>query len=143
MQYSIQPVQVKRLKELKNKLIKNKITYPLIIKPCNGYGLEGVFRANTKDQLYITVSKLKLTVEGDVLINTFIKGPEVNYNFILLYREVLFFKVIDRFLYIVENDRFNGRDFLKIDQIWPSNHLTAEKELLRYKLYEILVRLGL
>jgi len=143
IKHSMQPVRVKNLEELKDELTKNAVTYPLIVKPCNGYGSEGVFRADAEDQLYVAVLKLKSTAEGDVLIDTFVEGPEVDCNFVLLHGEVLFFEVVDGFPCTAEDDRFDGGDFLETDQVWPSNHPAAEKELLRRKLHEILVRLGL
>ena len=56
--------------------------------------------------------------EGDILINTFTKGPKVDYNFILLYREVLFFKVINNFLYIVDKENRKINIFLKYNIVY-------------------------
>ena len=77
-------------------------SYPLIVKPSRGWASEGVWKAFDESDLREKVSRLwKDSFAAwhgrEVVIETFVDGPEVDVNMVMLEGEVLFFEVNDDF----------------------------------------------
>ncbi|KAI0872486.1 hypothetical protein GGS24DRAFT_467228 [Hypoxylon argillaceum] len=139
-------LKVKDQEDLADYLRYNTLSleYPLIAKPCTSWGSQGVFKAETLDQLFEAVTKAKATNKlHDVIIDSYVDGPEVDANFVLQDGEVLFFEIVDGFPCTAEikNKEADSGDFLETDEVWPSAHPLAEKEAVRSVLLAVLRKL--
>ncbi|MCJ1403003.1 hypothetical protein MMC11_006225 [Xylographa trunciseda] len=136
-------LRVPSLVDLKDRMGKTPLKYPLIVKPCAGYGSEGVFKVTSDAELFKAVTTLESAPEKvDILVDTYIDGPEIDANFVLYDGEILFYELVDGLPCTAEYENFTGGNFLETDQMWPSNHPVRESNLLRKELHAILLQLG-
>jgi hypothetical protein len=141
-------LRVKGLDELEDRIAARSISfdYPLIVKPCTAWGSQGVFKADTKEQLLDAVKKSKYAAkDADVLIDGYVNGPEIDANFVLQDGKVLSFEIVDGLPTTAELDlpgKGKPGDFLETDEIWPSNHPPREVETVRSELFSILLQTG-
>ncbi|KAK5991815.1 ATP-grasp enzyme fsqD [Cladobotryum mycophilum] len=147
VQGASEPLRIKNVKDLQTYLkTSNKgFEYPLIVKPCTAWGSQGVYKAANETELLDAVAQAAGSAKGmDLLVDTYINGPEVDANFILQDGKILFFELVDGFPCTAEipNLRKPG-DFLETDQMWPSNHPQKEQDLLRNTLHKLLLDMGI
>ncbi|KAI0439112.1 hypothetical protein F4803DRAFT_568897 [Xylaria telfairii] len=82
---------------------QNKLTFPLIVKPCFGLNSEGVTRVNEESELEDAIAaartsgKSRSEVGDKVLVERYCDGPEVDVNMIFVDGEVLFSEICDDF----------------------------------------------
>ncbi|EED17634.1 oligopeptide transporter, putative [Talaromyces stipitatus ATCC 10500] len=103
------------------------IEYPVIVKPCMGWGSECV---------------LKVQTEGE-LIQAYIEGPEVDANFILIDGDVTFFEVADDFPKTGDNAE-NPLDasFVETSMVLPTGLSPKEIQVTKDSLHQALLRQG-
>ena len=80
----------------------NSLEYPLIVKPNKGRASEGVWRVSNKADLRDAVGCLwkdscTASHSREVVIGTYVHGPEIDANVVLLDGEILFFEINDDF----------------------------------------------
>ncbi|KAF8244416.1 hypothetical protein K440DRAFT_605066 [Wilcoxina mikolae CBS 423.85] len=101
-----QAFRVFSVTELRNRLNSNgqpTLQYPLIVKPCMGWGSECVSKVSNETELVKAVEKASTRHatspqrRTDVLIEPYIDGPEVDANFVLLNKELVFYEIADDF----------------------------------------------
>jgi biotin carboxylase len=127
--------------------------YPLVVKPCAGWGSEQVTKVQNSSELFFAVSKAsaanknapKLTLpRSDVIIEPYIDGPEVDANFVLLDKALLFYEISDDFP--SPADRFTDlrdrQNFCETVQLIPSALPKHELDVLRDSVYESILRQG-
>jgi hypothetical protein len=76
------------------------VKYPLIVKPCTGWGSECVTRASNANELVAAVGKAVGRHAGSTfaqacVVEPYIDGPEFDANFVLLEGEIVFAEVCD------------------------------------------------
>jgi hypothetical protein len=126
---------------------KNDLPYPLIIKPCNGWSSEGVFRVDSLDKLTEAVKSIDTSRHGsEFVIEKYCSGPEVDANFVLLDGEILFFEACDDFPKTADS---NGpsvgslNSFIELNSVYPSALPVSEIDVLRNSFLDTLLKLGL
>lgn len=127
---------------------KHQLSYPLIIKPCNGWSSEGVFRVDSVDALTAAAKSIDTSRHGaEFVIEKYCSGPEVDANFVLLDGEILFFEACDDFPKTADS---NGPSigsslttFFELNSVYPSALPSRETNVLRDSFLDILRRLGL
>jgi D-alanine-D-alanine ligase-like ATP-grasp enzyme len=71
--------QASSLDEALEIVSKNHLSYPLIIKPCNGWSSEGVFRVDSLDTLTAAVKSIDTSRHGsESIIEKYCAGLEIN-----------------------------------------------------------------
>lgn len=70
----------------------NELPWPLIIKPCRGWGSELVFRVDDIEQLESYASRMNCSAAHgtEFVMEPYCDGPEVDINFVMYDGEVLF-----------------------------------------------------
>lgn len=126
---------------------KVDLPYPLIVKPCDSWSSEGVFRVNTSEELTKAIEGIDKTRHGsEFVMERYCPGPEVDANFILLDGEVLFFEVCDD---LPKSADVNGptlgslNNFHELNSVYPSALPTSEINLLRESFLNTLLEMGL
>ncbi|KAI9737814.1 MAG: hypothetical protein M1834_009183 [Cirrosporium novae-zelandiae] len=131
---------------------KENLAYPLIIKPCNGWSSEGVFRVDNLSSLTSAVRSIDTTRHGkEFVIERYCAGPEVDVNLVLLDGEILFFEACDDFPKGADINSSDGssaaaistRTFIELNSVFPSALPDEELSLLRTSFHNSLLRLGL
>ncbi|ORY61425.1 uncharacterized protein BCR38DRAFT_459310 [Pseudomassariella vexata] len=79
-----------------------RLEYPLIVKPSKDWSSEGIWKVDNEEELRHRVPMLwqdsLIAWHGrDVVIETFIEGPEVDANMVLVNGQVVFFEANDDF----------------------------------------------
>lgn len=129
------------------------LTYPLVVKPCAGWGSLQVFRVSNLSELFSAVSKAseanknapKLTLpRSDVVIEPYVDGPEVDANLVILEKELLFYEISDDFPSPADRSTnlADRQNFYETVQMIPSALPTNEQNVLRDSLYESILRQG-
>lgn len=71
------------------------LPWPVIIKPCRGWGSELVFRVDNTEQLAAIANRMHSASHGtDFVIEPYCDGPEVDINFAIYDGEVLFWGLL-------------------------------------------------
>ncbi|KAM3420964.1 hypothetical protein BST61_g4196 [Cercospora zeina] len=117
------------------------LPWPVVIKPCRGWGSELVVRADDAQQLIAWAKALPPdTAHGsEFLLEPYCDGPEVDINFVLYGGEVLFWEIGD------ENPKMaeSGSDsFHELDCVSPSALPVDEQHVLRDSITKSLLQLG-
>lgn len=98
--------QVNSLEDLKAQLASNsdsKLEYPLIVKPCMGWGSECISKVSNEEELLQAAEKASARhaespqLRTEVMIESYIEGPEIDANFVLIDGEILFYEIADDF----------------------------------------------
>lgn len=125
------------------------LSYPLIVKPCAGWGSEGVFRADNETDFVRAVNSIDFGRHGsDFVIENYCDGPEVDANFVLCDGQLLFFEASDDFpkdadLSATDADGGNTQHtFIEVANVLPSALPQDEQKVLRESLHRGLLRLG-
>ena len=124
--------------------------FPAILKPCNGWSSEGVFRADDLAEMQSALESLHFLSSsrhgGDFVIERYCSGPEVDINLIMVDGEVMFFEVCDDYPKGADvNGAGSGsaKNFLETQTVFPSKLPPAEIKLLRICFQNTLLRLGM
>ncbi|KAM3068233.1 hypothetical protein ACMFMG_011278 [Clarireedia jacksonii] len=120
------------------------LSYPLIVKPCSGWGSEGVFRVGDEDELKEAVEAIDFDRHGnDVVIEEYCDGPEVDAKFILIDGQLVFFEASDEFPKDADCQGASAlKSFIEIANILPSALPTIELTTLKTVLHQSLLNLG-
>jgi hypothetical protein len=123
---------------------EHNLEFPLIIKPCNGFLSEGVFRAENLPQLVAGVQAIDGDRHGkEFVIEKYCEGPEVDANFVLCDGELLFFESSDDFPKSADvNGQGNVKTFIELANVLPSKLPEHELAILRDSLHQSLLRMG-
>lgn len=123
---------------------KHRLDFPLVIKPCNGFLSEGVFRVENISQLQAGAQAIDTDRHGkEFVIEKYCDGPEVDTNVVLCDGEVIFFEASDDFPKGVDvNGRGNVKNFIELANVLPSALPEHEQTLLRDSLRQGLIRMG-
>jgi len=131
---------------------QHSLTFPLLIKPCNGFLSEGVFRAESLSHLEAgarALDRFDADRHGrDFVIEKYCEGPEVDANVVLCDGEVVFFELSDDFPKSGDA-KGSGRpggdvnsNFLELANVLPSALPDGEQAMLRDELRKSLLRMG-
>ncbi|EFW20963.1 hypothetical protein D8B26_002757 [Coccidioides posadasii str. Silveira] len=123
---------------------EHHLEFPLIIKPCNGFLSEGVFRVENLSQLEAGAQAIDTDRHGkEFVIEKYCEGPEVDANVVLCDGEVIFFEVSDDFPKGADaNSHGTVKNFIELANVLPSALPEHEQALLRDSLRQSLVRMG-
>ena len=124
--------------------LPTELQYPLIVKPTGGYGSEGVAKVKDHSQLMDAAAKIDVSRHGNgILVESYVDGPEVDANFVLLDGEILFFEMSDDFPCNGDSDDATASDhFLELSVALPTKLSTEETELTKDVLHQYLINLG-
>lgn len=123
--------------------------FPLIVKPCLGWGSECVQRVASHPELRAAVAKASARhahspqQRTDVLIEPYIDGPEIDANLVLWDGEVVFADIEDDFPCAGDStgaDR--AANFLETNIILPSALPAREQTMLRHAIHASILRQG-
>lgn len=139
--------------DLEKMLAENEqqLRYPLIVKPAKGWSSEGVWKVDNEKELREKVPLLWresfATWHGyGVVIETYIDGPEVDANMILVDGKVVFFEVNDDFPSAgdCKNNESSARvaNFVETSNMLPSALPPFELESLQQRLHELALAAG-
>ncbi|KAJ5556992.1 hypothetical protein N7494_000907 [Penicillium frequentans] len=126
-------------------------SYPLIVKPSKGWSSEGVWKVANEQELREKVPLLwrdSFTAwhGRDIVIETYIDGPEVDANMVLVDGEIAFFEVNDDFpsagdgIALEANTRVPN--FVETSNMLPSFLPPFELASLRQRLHELALAAG-
>ncbi|TGJ78729.1 hypothetical protein E0Z10_g10033 [Xylaria hypoxylon] len=151
---------VSSVKDLEQLLAEDgpRLSYPLIVKPSKGWSSEGVWKVANEQELRTRVPMLWQDAftawhGHDVVIETYIDGPEVDANLVLVNGELVFFEVNDDFpspgdYDITDKDRVSTlskapvANFVETSNMLPSALPHDEIEALRQKLHQLVLAAG-
>lgn len=91
-------MRIKNILDLETQLQASNtpLNLPVIIKPCFGWGFNGVFLVhNHKDLTKAIVSLEKTYPYIDIMVEFRVQGPEIDANFVLRYGKVLSSELVD------------------------------------------------
>ena len=137
--------QVDSSADLRQSMSDGLVTsYPLIAKPSQGWASEGVTKVTNEVELFAAVAALEPVRPGtQIIIETYLDGPEVDANFVLQDGKILFYEPIDDFPCTSERDDLPGQEnFLETEMLYPSNLPPNESDIIRDELRNMLVKLG-
>ncbi|PYH32083.1 uncharacterized protein BO87DRAFT_363203 [Aspergillus neoniger CBS 115656] len=134
--------------ELEIVLRSTEVTYPLIVKPCLGWGSQAVTKVSTAVELFEAVEKacechaLAPQQRSDAVIEPYIDGPEVDANFVLLNGEVIFCEISDDFPSPGDRDSAQSHNFVETMVHIPSALPLHELKAIRDTLHRSILRQG-
>jgi ATP-grasp N-terminal domain/ATP-grasp domain len=139
-------------KELRERLASKDhppLQYPLIAKPCMGWGSECISKVHNEAELVQAVEKASdrhrtsPQQRTDVMIEPYIEGPEVDANIVLLDGEIVFFEIADDFP-SPGDDAGNDWDasFQETAMLLPVGLPQNEIHVIRNSLHQSLLRQG-
>lgn len=127
------------------------LRYPLIVKPCTGWGSECVTRVDDDDMLIEAVAKACSRHDNSAFASTgcvvepYISGPEFDANFVLLNGDVLFFEIADD--YPSRGDSRSTElaancDFLETQVVSSAGLPVQEQAMIRDHIHASIIRQG-
>ncbi|CRL26484.1 ATP-grasp fold [Penicillium camemberti] len=128
-----------------------QLTYPLIIKPSKGWSSEGVWKVDNEQELREKVPLLWresfATWHGnEVVIETYVDGPEIDANMVLVDGKIVFFEVNDDFPSAgdYENNESGARvqNFVETSNMLPSGLPPHELDSVQQRLHELTLAAG-
>jgi hypothetical protein len=126
---------------------QHDLSFPLILKPCRGWGSEGVYKTNNTLEYAQAVQAIgaHAALHGPrFVIEEYCDGPEVDVNMVLDNGEILFAEVIDDLPKRADGNADGSvLAFLEIGMIYPSNLPSSELNMLVRDLHDMLLRIGL
>jgi biotin carboxylase len=121
-------------------------SYPLIVKPCSGFGSEGVAKVYNDAGLMNAAAKANPTDYGrgaSITIETYIDGPEVDCNLVMWKGLPVFCEINDQLPSEADLPTATAMsNFLEVDQVMPSALVESEQELIRNSMVRLLTKLG-
>ncbi|KAJ1707521.1 hypothetical protein NYO67_10316 [Aspergillus flavus] len=129
--------------------VHSPIQYPVIVKPCMGWGSECVSKVQTEEELIQAVGRASSrhsegpNPRSDVMIEPYIEGPEVDANFVLIEGNIIFFEVADDFPKAGEKagNALNG-SFMETDMVLPTGLSPKEIQVTKDSILQTLLRQG-
>ncbi|KAI1647984.1 ATP-grasp domain-containing protein [Daldinia loculata] len=123
---------------------EQSLEFPLIIKPCNGFLSEGVFRAESLRQIEAGIQAINTERHGvEFVIEKYCEEPEVDANFVLCDGEVIFFEVSNDFPKGADaNGQGSVKTFIELANVLPFKLPEIELVILRDSLQRSLLRVG-
>ncbi|PGH27482.1 hypothetical protein AJ80_00722 [Polytolypa hystricis UAMH7299] len=130
---------------------KDRLRYPLIVKPCTGWNSDCVVKVRNEAELYAAVQRASArhvtSAKSDtrVVVEPYIDGPEIDANFIVLDGEVLFCDISDDFPCsgdLPGSEGVRGANFMETLMDVPSALPANEKDIMRESLRKCIARLG-
>ena len=120
------------------------LRYPVVVKPTQGYGSEGVAKVNNDADLWEAATKIDTFRHGsDILVETYVDGPEVDANFVLYNGQVLFSEISDDLPCKADSESASASDnFLELAVIMPTKLDPCEVSMIKEKLHKTLLRMG-
>ncbi|KAI9047427.1 hypothetical protein LZ554_008871 [Drepanopeziza brunnea f. sp. 'monogermtubi'] len=143
--------QVNGVEELKVQLEqqRDQLQYPLVAKPCMGWGSECISKVNNEAELIQAVEKASARHatspqrRTEVMIEPFIDGPEVDANFVLLDGKILFYEIADDFPSPGDYPGSSWEDnFQETANLLPCGLPADELLVVRDSIHQSLLRLG-
>ncbi|KAH6616863.1 hypothetical protein C7974DRAFT_379699 [Boeremia exigua] len=132
-------------KDLRQQLnaISHVLPFPLIVKPTQGGGSQGVVKVRNEQELYSALNRTSNHMGGQVVVEPYIDGPEIDANFILHRGEILFCEISDNFPCAGDLPNASISDsFLETRIIFPSALDQVELDLAKRQLHQVLLDLG-
>lgn len=149
---------VRSMAELEHLLEEDgpRLPYPLIVKPSKGWSSEGVWKVANEQELRAKVPMLWQDAftawhGRDVVVETYVDGPEVDANMVLVDGRVVFFEVNDDFPSpgdYADDDKAGEQDstpvanFVETSNMLPSALPPSELEALQQRLHELALAAG-
>ncbi|GKT43051.1 fumipyrrole biosynthesis protein C [Colletotrichum spaethianum] len=147
---------VRSVADLEKLLVEEgpRILYPLIVKPSKGWSSEGVWKVADEQQLRIRVAMLWQDAftawhGHDIVIETYVDGPEVDANMVLVNGEIVFFEANDDFPSPGDYDDGKAKvesgpvpNFVETGNMLPSALAPCELEALQQRLHELVLSAG-
>ena len=127
---------------------REDLAFPLIVKPRLGFSSRGVYKAHNEEELREAVIRnssvaITSTSGPDQVIETYMDGPEVDANMILLDAEILLFEVNDDIPSDADNDSAPAfSSFHDTGNLIPSKLPQDELLRLRKTLHQSLLHAG-
>lgn len=144
--------RVQSTEDLKGRLSSHElppIQYPVVVKPCIGWGSECIARVHAENQLIQAVERASERhrtspiQRTDVMIESYVEGPEIDANVVLLDGDIIFFEVADDFPSLADQSRNEWNDpFQETSMVLPSKLPQEEIDIIRSSLHETLLRQG-
>ncbi|PQE28704.1 ATP-grasp superfamily protein [Rutstroemia sp. NJR-2017a WRK4] len=127
------------------------LRFPLLVKPCTGWGSECVSRVENEAMLLEAVEKACSRHQGSVfkatgcVVEPYISGPEFDANFVLFDGEIVFFQIADDYPSRGDSgstDSAANCDFLET-QVVSATQLPAEEQaIIREQIHASILRQG-
>ncbi|MCJ1250449.1 hypothetical protein MMC30_007677 [Trapelia coarctata] len=147
-----QAFQVSSISELRERLNSGNhmpLSYPRIVKPCFGWGSECVAKVSNEAELLQAMERASARHASspqrrtDVLIEPYIDGPEIDANFVLLNKEVVFFEIADDFPSPGDGSSASSTsNFLETQIVFPSRLSAREIATVRNSIHQSILRMG-
>jgi biotin carboxylase len=117
--------------------------YPMVVKPSIGWSSEHVFKVQNEADLLLAAQKVASRPNRNIVVESYIDGPEVDANFVLCDGEVIFFETSDDFPSPADNLHAGVEaDFFETANVLPSALPMEEQDMLRGQLHKILLDVG-
>ncbi|SMQ53148.1 unnamed protein product [Zymoseptoria tritici ST99CH_3D7] len=122
------------------------IAYPVMVKPCMGWGSECVSKAHNQEQLVQAVEQvMDRKFPGpqlctDALVEPYIDGPEIDVNFVLINGEAVFFEMADDFP--KPGDNTEDASFVETSMVLPTALPPTEIQIAKDAVHRSLLRQG-
>ncbi|KAI1076549.1 glutathione synthetase ATP-binding domain-like protein [Whalleya microplaca] len=144
--------RVPDIDHLKGRLSSNEyppIQYPVVVKPCIGWASECISKVHAEKELVQAVEKAserhrRTPIQrGDVMIESYVDGPEIDANIVLLNGDIIFFEVADDFPSMADQKHNKWNDsFQETSMVLPSQLPQIEIDVIRSSLHQTLLRQG-
>lgn len=119
------------------------LSYPLIVKPTVGGGSQGVFKVDDEAGLRRAAEAIDSQGRGEFLVESYVDGPEIDANYVLIDGEIVFFEVSDNLPCAAEKPNATAADsFIESGMVYPSGLPLEEIELVCSTIYGHILRLG-
>ncbi|KAI1481133.1 glutathione synthetase ATP-binding domain-like protein [Daldinia eschscholtzii] len=137
--------------DLENRLSNDFLTlqYPMVVKPCIGWGSECVSKVYTEAELIQAVERASERhrtspiQRGDVMVESYIEGPEIDANVVLSNGEIIFFEIADDFPSLADKEHNKWTEpFQETYMVFPSRLPQDEIDIVRRSLQGTLIRQG-
>lgn len=124
---------------------QDDVSFPAIIKPCKGWGSEGVFKVNNHDELTNAIQQIDTERhETEFMVEEYCDGPEVDVNMVLYEGELMFYEISDDYPKSAEGNKTGSLStFIEMDSVHPTNLPERECEVLRDTFHQTLLQMGL
>lgn len=117
--------------------------FPLIVKPTMGWSSECVSKVENAEELLNAVNKATSRHGTSAVIESYIRGIEIDVNFILCEGEILFVEIVDELPTTAESpDLELLATFLEQGLTQPSQLSQAEQHSATNTLYDLLLKCG-
>lgn len=144
--------RVNNVEDLKDRLSSREflpIQYPVVVKPCIGWGSECIAKVHAENELIQAVEKASERhrtspiQRSDVMIESYVDGPEIDANVVLLDGNIVFFEVADDFPSLADESRNKWDDpFQETSMVLPSKLPQDEIDVICSSLHQTLLRQG-